>query len=229
MIKLSVLICCLLFGFSFSQNLDGVWINEELRSSLLDGSLELKDTEVMTPMFFKISKGKVANFYQVESSVTPRYKSLKKITKDKYTDGLFLYTFVNKNTISYKTKKKNITFIRNLNSSMNDIFDTKKSFTKNYIKFTKLSIIKYVHSNKEFNIKCINDGNEIRCVYDKHKFSYTIYSSNPYYYNKSWNKLKFYMDTNINNTKRTYLLEKQTNNSYHLKDLTTDTVEYIFK
>lgn len=130
MIKVSVLICCLLFGFSFSQNLDGVWINEELRSSLLDGSLELKDTEVMTPMFFKISKGKVANFYQVESSVTPRYKSLKKNTKDKYTDGLFLYTFVNKNTISYKTKKKNIIFIRNLNSSMNDVLTQRNHLQK---------------------------------------------------------------------------------------------------
>ncbi|MCJ8155789.1 hypothetical protein MKJ01_18740 [Chryseobacterium sp. SSA4.19] len=225
----SVLICCLFFGFSFSQHIDGVWINEELRSSILDGSLELKDTELLTPMFFEISKGKVTHFYQVESSVKPRFKSLKKITKGTYTDGLALYALVNENTISYKTKKKNITFIRNLNRNRNDLFDTKKSLTKNYIKFSKLSRIKDAKSNKEFNVKCVNDGNGIRCVYDQHQFSYTIYSSNPYHYNKRWNKLKFYMNINIDNTVRTYLLEKQTNNSYHLKDLITDKVEYILK
>ncbi|WP_155845837.1 hypothetical protein [Chryseobacterium gregarium] len=224
--KTSVLFCCLWSGFFFSQHIEGVWLNEELRNSILDGSLESKNSGIMQPMFFEISKNKVANFYQVESSVKPKFKSIKKITKDIYTDGLAFYTYINENTISYKTKKKNSTYIRNQNISKDDIFDTKKTLTKTYIEFTRLSIIKDVHSNKEVSVKCTNDGNEVRCVYDKNKFSYTIHSSNPYYY-KSWNKLEFYMDTNINNSERTYLLEKQTNHSYHLKDLTTNTVEYV--
>lgn len=226
--KISILFCCILWTFCFSQNIDGVWFNKELRSSILEGSLKSKSFEIMKPMFFKISKGKIANYYQVEPTVDPEYKLLKKIGKDTYTNGSASYILININTILYKTKTKEITFIRNQNTNLNDLFDTKTLLTKRYINFSKLSSIKNIKLNKESDIKCAFDGRRVNCSNNVMKFSYIIYSSNPYYHD-SWNDLEFYIDINIDNFKKTYLIEKNMNHSYDLKDLNTNKIEYILK
>lgn len=203
-----VYIMFLLPLFCFSQQIDGLWVNEKLRTAIVKNTLQSQCSEKMKPMFMEISKGKVALFLSVEPSVNPVFNELKKMNKNTYTNGLATFVFINENKILYRLKNNEIIFIRNKNNDYNDIFDTSEKLTENYINYLKIRAIKHLQSEKEYAIQCKKYNEKINCKGERIDFFYKISSSNPYYY-KKWNALKFYIDIIENGRKNTYRIIKK--------------------
>ncbi|KMQ72348.1 hypothetical protein [Chryseobacterium koreense] len=217
-IKIYVFIFFFFAELGYAQEINGFWVNENLRNKILSNQLGDSVKSGDLPFFIKIENQKRFKFNQIEPFGEIKYDSIYRKKKNQYSLKKEKYILKNDSSIMiYNDGHKNIIFRKEKTERGDDLFNVNSYLITTYVEPKK--IISFIDKqNTEIPIKCYANKNEVECASEDLNFSYTIRFNWLYHFKGKWDQKEYSFLLFLNNNSSNFEFIKK-GNSYSIKKL----------